>query len=1059
MPVDYARIRAENKQEYGNIARWGKGLLEGQYAERTHFIYEIAQNADDALASRSGGLSDRTLTFSLAENALSITHFGRPFTDGDVRGVCGIDQSTKDLTDIGRFGIGFKSVYAYTSRPEVHSGEEHFAVETYVFPQQIAARKTSPDQTLIYFSFREDVPEATIQIGSALKELDPLTLLFLRHIAEISWEVPDGTSGWIHRSDSALNGLDIRTISKGGADSSEIVEQFVVSGRDVFHEGRPAGRVEIAFRQDHDTQGNGDTTIHRAQVSKLAAFFPTEIDTHLGFLVQGPYRTTPARDNIPFGDQWNQYLVRATADLAVEALKQIRDAGLLDLDALGCFVPTSETERDGRFAPIHRAIREALTNQALIPTDTGHVTGRDAAVGNPPAVKELLGKGRLRQLLGGDRTTNWVVDEVTSERRRDLLEYLKGEASVREITPGYLMRSLTQGFLEQQPDSWIQRLYGFLGERPGLMSLAKQAPIIRLDNGTHVRPFDDRGNPLAFLPGRAATAYPTVRASVAKSKSAREFLQAMGLRELDIVDDVVDNIFPKYQRPAPRLRVKEYQQDIERIASAFSSASKAQEARLIKAAQGLKLVYAVDCGTGERSYVQSNCAYLPTVSLKSLFEGVGGILMVDDSKRFLRDDAITQLLRAIGASDIFVREPCETELSEREKREIRTNTYPYDPERTLGHEESVDDFTLQGLDVVLNRITSAPPTDAVVLAELLWDELRAFADKNPNPAVYRGTYKWYRYTHRQQQFPAAFVKALNQTAWVPNAVGQLCLPEDVLFSITSWQDDDRLNEEIEFAPEPEPTHDQPEEISEEVLLRRELIESGRSEEEAEEFIERTTTEALRRKRLLLQSESQTIPMDGDDGFSEETSGPLVERAASGGMGSSQRPVTVQVPPRPPSSGGGTSRNLGAETTGRPLPEPPVRVELAEIDDNSEGLSHEQRLALEQAAIAKILAQEPALERTPENNPGYDLYSLGEDGTPNKVVEVKSMSGSLNDRPATMSRVQFATAQDFQDKYWLYVVEHAGDPGQSHIRKIQNPAGRVQTFTFSRSWFSDDSTPT
>ena len=117
MSVDYDKIRAENKQEYGNIARWGKGLLEGQYADRTHFIYEIAQNADDALASRSGGVGNRTLTFSLSENALSITHFGRPFNDGDVRGICGIDQSAKRLTDIGRFGIGFKSVYAYASRP------------------------------------------------------------------------------------------------------------------------------------------------------------------------------------------------------------------------------------------------------------------------------------------------------------------------------------------------------------------------------------------------------------------------------------------------------------------------------------------------------------------------------------------------------------------------------------------------------------------------------------------------------------------------------------------------------------------------------------------------------------------------------------------------------------------------------------------------------------------------------------------------------------------------------------------------------------------------------
>lgn len=53
----------------------------------------------------------------------------------------GVGETTKDLTDIGRFGIGFKSVYSITQRPEVHSGEEDFAIENFVFP--IAAPPTS----------------------------------------------------------------------------------------------------------------------------------------------------------------------------------------------------------------------------------------------------------------------------------------------------------------------------------------------------------------------------------------------------------------------------------------------------------------------------------------------------------------------------------------------------------------------------------------------------------------------------------------------------------------------------------------------------------------------------------------------------------------------------------------------------------------------------------------------------------------------------------------------------------------------------------------------------
>ena len=67
-----------------------------------------------------------------------------------VRAICSITFGTKskNLNDIGKFGIGFKSVYAYTKRPEVHSGVEHFAIEHYVHPRPVAARPTEDGQTL-----------------------------------------------------------------------------------------------------------------------------------------------------------------------------------------------------------------------------------------------------------------------------------------------------------------------------------------------------------------------------------------------------------------------------------------------------------------------------------------------------------------------------------------------------------------------------------------------------------------------------------------------------------------------------------------------------------------------------------------------------------------------------------------------------------------------------------------------------------------------------------------------------------------------------------------------
>ena len=139
MPSDYEAIRADNEQRYGtDIGRIGPMLLANRYDDRTHFIFELLQNAEDALAKHKGWEGQRGVEFSLSPDDLSVTHFGKPFDEDDVRGVCGIGESTKGLTSIGRFGIGFKSVYAFTASPEIHSGSEHFAIDSFVLPRAVA---------------------------------------------------------------------------------------------------------------------------------------------------------------------------------------------------------------------------------------------------------------------------------------------------------------------------------------------------------------------------------------------------------------------------------------------------------------------------------------------------------------------------------------------------------------------------------------------------------------------------------------------------------------------------------------------------------------------------------------------------------------------------------------------------------------------------------------------------------------------------------------------------------------------------------------------------------
>ena len=161
-----------------------------RYDDRTHFIFELLQNAEDALARRNGWQGSHAVSFNLTERALRVSHFGVPFDEPDVRGICGIAESTKDQTAIGRFGIGFKSVNALTDRPEIHSGGEDFAIESFVWPVSALRIDRDPDETVILIPLRDD--NGHEEIAAGLGRLGASSLLFLRQIEEVKWNTENG---------------------------------------------------------------------------------------------------------------------------------------------------------------------------------------------------------------------------------------------------------------------------------------------------------------------------------------------------------------------------------------------------------------------------------------------------------------------------------------------------------------------------------------------------------------------------------------------------------------------------------------------------------------------------------------------------------------------------------------------------------------------------------------------------------------------------------------------------------------------------------------------------
>ena len=610
MPADYQKIRQENIARYG----WDTAVLDllGQlYSERTHFIFELIQNAEDAGATE--------LAFELFEDRLELRHDGRPFTEADVRGVCGVGQSGKagDLTSIGKFGIGFKSVYAYTRTPRIHSGDEHFRIENFVRPAAEAPAAMAPAavaETLFVFPFDHDaVPAevATREIAAALNALKPRILLFLRNIGRLRTGGPCAEGSVAERSVTERPGASRRvTVSRNGRR-----EEWLAWQRPV--EGHPGQRVEVAFR----LAGGRVTAVAS---SPLTVFFPTEKETFLGFLIQGPYRTTPARDNIPGDDPSNQALVAQTAALLAGVPPELRDEGLLTADALQA-LPLEEARfgAGSMFRPLFDAAGDVLTSEALIPVaGGGYGVAVDLLLASSPAVLGLLDPGQLGALVRAGRPV-WFADAAISERRTPVLwRYLRDEIGLGEFTPEAVVTRVTGEFLEEQNDRWITHFYRFLAGHPSLWPAAARKPVIRLEDGRQVAALDGQGRPAVYLPGPAPSGLPTVKRAVADSPAARPFLAALQLTVPDVVAEVLEIVLPRYDGlDLATLEQAQHDADLERVARALDEAVAGRREELLEVVQATPFLIGENAATGEQALQPPPRLYQRSKDLEAYFEG------------------------------------------------------------------------------------------------------------------------------------------------------------------------------------------------------------------------------------------------------------------------------------------------------------------------------------------------------------------------------------------------------------------------------------------------------
>jgi hypothetical protein len=1072
-------ICEENRRRYGtDIGRIGPMLLADRYDDRTHFIFELLQNAEDALSRRGAWNGPRRVTFELTETALTISHFGKPFDEADVRGVCGIAESTKDSFSIGRFGIGFKSVYTFTDRPEIHSGSEEFAVEDYVQPTKVPGRARATDETLIVLPLKTGDVTAQADITKGFQYLGPSALLFLRHIDEINWKVDGGASGVYLRSKPEPMGASVEQITVFGEESGQpVIDQtWLVFNRDVFSSKQEkVGRVEVAFSLSAITDASRSWSVQPVATSPLVVFFPTVVSTNLGFLVQGPYRTTPSRDNIPRGDAWNQHLVKETAALVVEAMRWLRDKTMLDISALRCLPLEREKFPEGSmFAPVFEAVKQGFTKEALLPRfDGGYVSASQAKLARTQDLRELFSPTQVGMLFDSE-LSSWLSGDITQDRAPEIRQYLLRELGITEITPATLVPRFTLSFLEVQSDEWILRLYEFLsGQEAALRRRLDTIPVIRLRDGSHVVAREN-GKPKAFLPSKIETDFPTMRSAVCATAEVRSFLISLGISEPDPVDDVIWNVLPKYRLDDVDVDNDHYAADIERIRTAFATDSKIQRDKLVSELREASFVMVIDTGDGEGYVAKPGDTYIATDRLKQLYSDVPDVFIVDDTYDCLRGENMRELLEACGA----LRYPRPIEVSDKltweERRALREQA---GHEATSNINDRVIDWSLRGFDDLIEVLPALSREESVARARSIWESLGDLEERRGR-GIFEGTYSWTHHGSYKKDFPAAFVRHLNSASWIPNEEGVLQQPSLIVFETLGWKPNPFLLSKIAFKPQ----------------ILDELARAAGIDPETLDLLKRlgiTSVAELTSRLGITQmpppSEAEIdVPeagdiyddakdLYGDDmpdlpaGTPDPEGGDVPTWTGQGGggsNGSSGGHVGGGVG-RSNGNGAGLAQSNGWGGAGIGSNGPKGSKSIGsgggrpfisyigshpnEENTDPDGLDHCARMEIEKRALDLIIELEPTLRRAPAGNPGFDLYEADNAGITIRWVEVKSMTGGLEDRPVALSRPQFELAQQRGTAYWLYVVEHTTDPTKANVLRIRDPFGHARYFTFDHGW--------
>jgi superfamily II DNA or RNA helicase len=322
----------------------------GGYANRT--LLELVQNAADAMSgTRDGGASKHPgrveIVLDEKSGTLYCANAGRPFGKNGLTAIMHAHLSGKRGDEIGRFGLGFKSVLAVSDAPQVFSRSVSFEFNSAEARSQLAGLGARAKRYPILRTATLIEPKDEFRADPILADLAEwaATIVKLPRVTKIKRlrdEIEAFSSEFLLFVGSVRE-VKLRVLGDDGFDTSHVsrdlgdgvlkIERPDGSGdewivEDRMHSPSAKARQEVGEAVSRDkVKVTVAVPVRHAQqrVGQFWSYFPLQDQTSASALFNAPWSVNDDRTTLLRND-YNRELVKTLAEMFVDILPRLSTA-------------------------------------------------------------------------------------------------------------------------------------------------------------------------------------------------------------------------------------------------------------------------------------------------------------------------------------------------------------------------------------------------------------------------------------------------------------------------------------------------------------------------------------------------------------------------------------------------------------------------------------------------------------------------------------------------------------------------------------------------------------